>query len=527
MLSFIPVFILLGAAIVVIVLQYVPRGTGLAWFASVLFAVAAWVTVIILRTRLPLSFTGQYWITLGIKNLIPAFQMDIITWPFVLTVCSLVAGVLLVSSARIGLDSTSREWAGILLVGSLGYLGVTASNILTAMFVLGSIDLAEIAVLLFSPNGNTDTQSELKYILWRISGLTLFLVAYGWQFSLSGLSDEWRTLQTGPVYLMLAACVIRLGLQPIPALSGSPRSSQNGLYVLRNLVGSLTVYAIIIQLPYYPVASIWKIVILVYLLITAFSSSIMITRNQNTRELLTSWQIAAGSLVCAVYVLGYSSAGIALSISLIILGAILSLGYPINIFSRILGFLALLGFSGLPFTPNVSGFSGFGLTREFPGVIFLIPVTVMLFVSIRVLLRKPTIENALAEQWTGILSPIGLVLPIITSWVIFLNGAPGQPIFQISIPALLAVFVCMGLFVIIKLNIFDFHLLAKKVFGKFPTWKPSYTSLFEIGRNSLGTAVQSPFNFITNLFEGEGGVLWSVLSLLLIITVIRTLGLTP
>lgn len=527
MLGFVPIFILLGAAIAGIILQFVPRGTGVAWFASVLFAISAWGMVIILRTRLPLPFAGQYWISLGIKSLIPAFQINIITWPFALTICSLVAGVLLVSSARIGLDSSPREWVGILLVGIFGYLGVIASNILTAIFVMGFIDVVEIVILLYSPSGNSETQSQLKVILWRIIGLTLFLVAYGWQYALSERSDEWLTLQTGPVHLILFACAIRLGLFPTLGLSGVPRTSENGFYVLRSLIASMMVFAIIVQLPFFTFSAIWKIVILVYLLITATSAAIVVAVNQNHGLLLSGWQIAAGSLICAAYVLGYSPADIALSTSIITLGAILFLEYPINLFSRVLGFTALIGFSGLPFTPNILGFSGFGLSRDFPGILFLIPVTLLLFSSIRILLTKKSIENTAAERWTGILSPAGLIIPIISVWVVFLNGIPGNNLFQVSIPALLAVFVCIGLLVITKFNIIDLKFITANLFRKLSDLVYSLSAIIEIIRKSLKTAIQFPFILVINLFEGEGGILWAALSLILIMTIVRSMGLVP
>jgi hypothetical protein len=453
--------------------------------------------------------------------------MDIITWPFVLAICSLVVCVLFVSSARIGLDSTPGEWVGILLVGSLGYLAVTASNILTTMLVLGFLDIVEFAILLFSQTEKNHMDSELRVFIWRISGLTIFLAAFGWQFSLTGLSGDWRVLQTGPVYLMLAACAIRIGLVPTILLRSSPRLSQNGLASISSLVGFLTVFAIIIQLPYHPFISIWKVIILIYLFVTAFSASIKSLRSPNSNDPIIDLQITAGSLIFASYILGFSSAGIALSISFVTLGTILLLEYPISIFSKVLGFLALIGFSGLPFTPNITGFLGFGLSRDFPGVIFIIPVTVFLFSSIRILFRKTTIENPLAERWTGILSPIGLVFPIITSWIVFLNSIPGQSLFQISIPAMLAVFICIALFVNIRFAIFDFYAMINKIFGFFPVLNPSYTLIIVGIRKTLITSIQVPVNIIRTLFEGDGGVLWSVLSLVLIITVIRTLGFTP
>jgi hypothetical protein len=203
------------------------------------------------------------------------------------------------------------------------------------------------------------------------------------------------------------------------------------------------------------------------------------------------------------------------------------LDYPNNKLSKILGVLAVITFSGLPYTPNVAGLNAFGLSLDFPAAIFIIPVAFLLFSSIRILFEKNFVVNPNAEKWTNILAPVGFVFTIFSSWINFVFGFGTQGGNLISIAGLLASFICMGLFVNNRFNLIDFSVIRDRMNQSLPNILLTSGNRFYSVINVTKSLFVVPIQFISNLFEGEGGVLWSVLSLVLIITVIRTLGLTP
>ncbi len=81
----------------------------------------------------------------------------------------------------------------------------------------------------------------------------------------------------------------------------------------------------------------------------------------------------------------------------------------------------LLGLSGLPFTPNDNGLAGFGMVGSFPGFLFLFPLIFLFYSLVRAILEKEDLDNPMREQWAALVSPIGLLFPMVTPWIISLT----------------------------------------------------------------------------------------------------------
>jgi hypothetical protein len=521
--GFIPIFIFLSAAIAVVVLQYVPKGTGIAWLISVLGSISAWVLVLVIKSRLPYSFSTSLFLNLGVESVLPAFQFDIINWPFVLSICGLVVGALMVSSARIGVDSNCWEWAGILLLGALGISGCLSANILTAVVILGLFDLVDVTIILLTGESKENINESLKNAVWRLISLVLFMTAFAWQMSQTGAADDWKTLLPGPGYVILAGCMLRMTLIPSTKITGNPRKSTNGLYVTRFIVGFLMSTALVIQLPFHSGESIWKNVLLIYLFIISLISTFMIIRNRENEQTLF-WQIFAGSLVCAEYLYGFSAAGIFFTITAAVISQVLILNYPVSRYSKGIGFFALLGFSGLPFTPNNTGLAGFNWNGQIPGFLFLFPAIIAFFAFIRNLLNKTSKTNPDEERWAGFLSPTGLIFPIITPWIISLNWLPDRFVMNVSIQALIVSFAGTGLFLAELFHFMNIDALNARINSMTGIIKQRASVLTSKSNISFELDIQRPAHFLTELFEGDGGILWAILCLVLVITIIQSLG---
>ncbi len=525
MLGFIPIFILLGAAVAVVILQFVPKGTGIAWLVSIVCSIVAWIFVLFIKSRLPFSFSGQLLLDLGINYAIPSFQIDIITWPFVLSVCAIVIGAIITSSARIGLDANCREWSSILLLGVLGIFGCIASNILTVTVVLGLFDLVDIAIIFITGQSNGAFSENLKHVAWRLISLIIFMTAFAWENSLTGAGDDWKSLLPGPGYLILAGCMLRLAFLPSLKLTGLPRKSANGLFVSRVIIGFLISTAIIIQLPFQQGESLWKNVLLIYLLVVALIGTFWLIRNRE-REQPIAWQLFAGSLVCAEYLYGFSAAGIFFSISIIAIAELFILEYPISLFTKGVGVLAIIGFSGLPFTPNNTGLAGFNWNGQVPGFLFLLPAILVFFSFINNLKRKESMVNPMGERWASFLSPTGLIIPVITPWVISFNWLPNGMGLNISIQAIIMTIAGSALFLATILHLFPSLILPERIMSVVNQSIKPVKALLPKNENLPEEVIKQPYKFVTELFEGDGGILWAILCLVLVITILRSLGLS-
>lgn len=499
---------------------------GIAWLIAVLAAISAWITAIIIKIRLPLSFSGQIFLDLGIQAALPAFQLDIITWPFVVTVCSAIAGALIVSSARIGMDADFREWAGILGLGAIGVLSCMASNILTAILVLGVFDIIVLFTVLYTAKHNAQTVDHLRYSFWSLISLLLFLIASAWQSSTGTAADDWKSLMPGPGSLILAGCMARMVMIPSKKITGYSYNSTNGLLITRFIVNILISTIFVLQIPVLAGTSTGKNIAIFYVFIVALASAVWIIRNKSEDQ-LSAWRVFAGSMICAEYLYGYSASGFYFTITFIALMQIGLMIFPTSRFTWVLGLLAIIGFSGIPFTPNNSGLAGFNRVGSPPGLIFLIPAIMMFYSSLRNLWKKEGLENPMEERWARFVSQSGLIISVINPWIIAMIWLPDAMRLTVSIPAMIMTLAGTALFLAEMTHIFSFKDIfnrIKSIANRLTIKKTEELSLLISTLKIQNELLQKPYDFLVNLFEGDGAVIWAVLCLVLVITVLRGLG---
>jgi len=526
--GFLPIFILLSAAIAVIILSFVPRGIGIAWFLAAMASIGAWIAALLGKAHLPYTFFLRPLLNLGIQSPLPSLSFDLITWPVIVTICGLTIGVLVVSSARIGLDANCREWAGILGLGVLGLLGGLSANILTSIIVLSLYDLTGIFTAFYLAEPEHKVIEHLKRSIWNLFSLILFIVAFGWQLSSTGAVDDWKAIQPGPGNVILVACMMRMVLIPFKKWIGTPAVSTNGIFIMRYIINLLISAAIVLQLPFNPEWSSIRIAEILFLLLVVTIGSIRLFHaNNESRPAL--WRVFIGSLICAEYLYGYSAGAICFTITAIVLPQILFLDYPVSRFTITLGVVALAGFSGFPFTPDNTGLSGFIWAGKVPGLLFLLPALLAFYAYLRNLFEKKGLENPAGENWTKYLSQGGLLFPLVTPWIIILLWQPDMYRFAISIPAMIMSLGGTALFVAERAKIFNFqHFVNRTSLFITNTFRSRIKSdiLQPGGKYLLQDLIQQPFDFISGLFEGDGGFIWAILCLVLVITILRSLGLS-
>lgn len=527
MIGFLPLAILLGVAVIVVIVQFVPRGIGISWLVSIVLAMTAWLVLMVLKPGMPYVFTGMYWLPVGINTLMPDFEINSTTWQFAFFIVSLVIAGLLISSSRFASDSNPAEWIGLLLIGAVGYVGVGSSNILTASLVFGFFSLIEIFVIFTSVNRKEITKSLLFNIGWKNSSTFLLLAAYGWQMSLNLTTDEWKFLQPIPVYLTIGAFLLRLGIFPFQTNSQQILDKKNGFQVVRYITEFLMIVSICGLLPFYPLPPLIKIFLLSYLLVIANVSSIRIWRNweQSQTVNISMWLPFAGSLVIASTILGFGFAAISLGLTIAVMGSFIFFRTPTNRLSKTAGIVSLLGFSGIPMFPNAIGFSGFGFYRDFPGLLYLISIVIFSVGAYFFIINRRIEDNVEQEQWTRLFSPLGLFFPVISTWVIFVPGLISGSVPSYSLIGLLTFISILAFILIRRFRFFANSRLVKLIYEFFPKIN-KYWSILP-GRRIIFSFAHSPINLILNLFEGEGGVLWSVLALVLIVTIARSIGGNP
>jgi hypothetical protein len=521
-LGLIPILILIGGAVGVTVLHFVPRGTGFAWLLSVITSLAAWIVFLVSKNYLPLMYSTEILSDIAINLKLPAFQIDLIIWPMVLSILAIVNGTLISSASRIGLDANSREWASILLLGVIGIGACVSQNVITALVLIGIFDMADLVITLFSAKHE---RANFTFLFWRLASLILFFAVYSWNGLDSTNTNDWEKLQPIPAQIALIACIIRFGVSPVIGITGLPRRTSSGLETARLIIGFIITSSIIVQLPVFSSSITGKILFLIYLLLSILVSITRLQKGTSDTEALC-WQIIGGALICAEYIYGYSASAIMFLSAFIPVMFIILQPFKRGRYLITIGIIGILGFSGVPFTPNNSGLSGFGMAGQIPGILFVLLLIPIFYQMIKSVISYTTDTNPNIEQWASGMAPTGALLVIISSWCIFFLWQPNSSTFNLSIQSIIMAVGGIGVFLGEKFHLFDIKPVTLKVQKFFVSRREKIRLPENLDLSSVVDFVEKPILFITQLFEGDGGILWAVLSLALIITIISELGLS-
>jgi hypothetical protein len=237
------------------------------------------------------------------------------------------------------------------------------------------------------------------------------------------------------------------------------------------------------------------------------------------------WSIALAALAIACVVNGDARASIAWGVALLLVGSVLFFYSAHRRRNIIIPVLAVIGITGLPFTPASVGWGGIvGTGFDFYSFIFLLSISLLIGGFIRHSLQ-PREELHRLERWVHQVYPAGLLFLIAAQWVI---GWPAS--FQIGIWwAAVVVVVLSGA------GIAAGVVLQRK----FAAGAGSAVWLGTIARQ-IGTGlgaffrlnwlyrffawvywvIQNIVQLVTVLFEGDGGILWSLVLLAILISLI-------
>ncbi|MCJ7703693.1 MAG: hypothetical protein MUO62_19105, partial [Anaerolineales bacterium] len=177
--------------------------------------------------------------------------------------------------------------------------------------------------------------------------------------------------------------------------------------------------------------------------------------------------------------------------------------------------LGLIGFSSLPFTPSWHGILAYSSRNLIFSIPFILGLAFLILGYIRHMIRPVEIQDDL-ERWVWLVYPFGLaILPLTHFWVIFSIGGFSPPeggFLSFGWWGAVLVWGTAGLFWVLH--------------QRQPVWTQTIAQRFK-STTSLGWLyrilwwgyrnISKFISYLALLLEGQGGVLWAVLIVILLI----------
>ena len=510
-----PLILMLLTAVTLIILRFVRPNFKYSWMLAAGGATLALIGIFLWHIRLPQSISLAPWQPVTLFFFSPSWLADGISWPYAMSLAALATAVIWTSVVRAENDPVA--WAGTLLLSALGILAVSAENPLTLILVWSAIDISELITMLRSTEGEEQNRSVVIAFAIRLAGTGLVVWA-NLVSTAGGIVMNFRATPASAGIYLLIATGLRLGVFPLHLPYQKENVLRRGFGTTLRLVSAAASLSLLARIP----ASALKSTLPPYLLILAAAAALyagwMWVRASDEILGRPFWVLGMASLSVAASLRGNPTGSIGWGIVLILGGGLLFLFSARQRGILWLPLLGLWGLSSLPFSPSASAWQ----TGNQNSWLFIIP-----FLPAQALLMAGFIRQALhpgetslesQERWAKVLYPTGLFLLAAISILLGVWGWDGALTLgswwaAIIVNILAAGFTALAITVLVRL---------------VPASSSSqWTRIFRLERfYNLLTAIYDFFyriaETITSSLEGEGGLLWSLLLLALILSVLST-----
>ena len=524
-----PVFIMLLASAGIVLLQWRSRRFGYAWIIATTATLLSWGVMLYLRLRLPETLVLAKWQPATLFAAQPVLAIDRPSWPYATALVTLILAMILTDSARTHLGSVSAiNWAGSLALGAVGLLAVLAGNPFTLMVAWTAIDLVELMVLL----GGEETISLSRRVVIafaaRLLGTMALLAAIiisptnGESFDLSGSSSV-------AIFFFLLAAGLRLGVLPLHLPFTQEPRLRRGMGTILRLAPVASALALLARLPDNAIPERWIVPLAALVSLAAFYSAAKWLSAENEMTGRPYWLVGMGALALMSVVNGKPAASLAWGLALLLPGGLLFLYSARRRSFLFLTALGLWGMLGLPFSPAATGWQGLSPgSLSFWGVLIWLALILLILGYIRHALRAGDPTDSI-EKWALFVYPLGLFGLIFIDIVIGIWGWPGSR--SVGIWWMGAVTVSI---VALVLFVYRFYPAVRKLINP-----PETSGLPQFIRAALGFLgnvfrldwlyrfiwfVYETLGKILTIFsailEGDGGVLWALLLLVLLVSLI-------
>ncbi len=531
MLIILPIGLLLAASIVVWALDFKQPKIGVSWLISSGACIAAWLTIVFSRLRLPTQLDLVSW-DVPDGGLTGSFSLllDYKSWPYVMALMTIAVAMMLTDAARTRYESTPRTWSTSLVIIAFGLLAIQSGTSLTMMAAWVLVDLLELFNLLrLQETGQSNFRIIVSYGVRTASILVLFLAtvigraAVG-KFYLTQIPIE-------AAFLFLIASGLRLGVFPLnlPFLK-EPLLRRGAGNIIRMVpvTASLSLLARLPENLLRPNLMPWKPAFMFLLAVSGFYGAIRWLTTIDEIEGRQFWIIGWASMAAACVLNGAPSASIPWGMALILPGSMLFFYDPRVQRMNFLLLFGLFGLSGFPYTLLSSGWEG--LVASGFSIWSLLFLFIHGFLVLGYLNKslQPGGEAGALESWARVVYPLSFILIVLVILILGVVGWPGAftlGVWWIALTSAVLLTLTILLIRHFGASLPNFQLPANSRFKAAFDWLSPYIEkvfrlewVYRVVWN-IFRIVAKILNSFSTVLEGEGGILWTILIMVLLLTI--------
>ena len=502
-------------ALTLLILRWVRPDFRFTWLIATGGSFLAWIGILLWQLRLPSDFTLPSWQPASLFTTPPAFLVNDLTWPYALSLVTLALAVLLTSVVRENFPK-SLSWAGMLILTGLGLLAVLANNPFTLVLVWAALDLTELILHLRLADSPNLSERVVIVFFTRVAGSGVLLWANMVSIAAGTPMTFQAILPQAGLYLLIAAG-LRLGALPLhlPYTTGSTLRRDFGT-ILR-FVSAASSLALLTRIP--PSSLVSPLIPFLMLLaaFTALYSSWIWLRAPDEITGRPFWMLGLAALAVASALNANPAGSVAWGCAMIIVGSTLFLStIQHRWLTRFILVVGTWGLSTLPFSPTAAGWQGGGINFWLFLPFFIGAQTLILAGFIHHVLRSVGENFKSQPRWAQIVYPIGIGLPLVTYLIIGPWGWRGAPSIDLWPIGLVVVTLAASLVWFMPRS----KLLKPPQAHWIRPISNSRIDQFYLILRGIYRLLERLCVIVSNILESDGGIIWTLLFLVLFISLL-------
>lgn len=508
-------------------------GIGYTWMIAAGISLLAWLLLAGSPTRLFPEVDLSGWIPDENGSLAIIFRLDRVAWQYAFAIIALNVAVLFTSSARIHVRNETYHWAGTLVLSAIALLACAALSPISLILAWTLLDFLELGLILFNRSDRKIDASNLASFTWRVFGTLIFAGV----FILAGAEGEMPTFKELPPAFFPAitlAVILRLGVFPIRQGASVESPITRGAGNAITLMAPATALVFLGRLKgEYILSNLVVALLLAFMVLYTLYAALKWQSADGELGGRPFWVISLAVFGLACMLHGQPQSSIAWGMILLLGGGGLFLASPRNKWVSILLMGIFFGISGIPGSPSMSAW--YGIIQG--SIIFSVPVfmfaAAFLFSGFLKFAQIPGGDFTGVDRWVKVVFPSGLGILIISQWIIFIRNLPGSFTFTYWWIGVIVFILAMLIF------LWQQQLLPKSTLKRFQ-WLSTAGKAITVTRldavfglkwlyktaKIIFNLIQRILNLVSAVLEGQGGILWAILLLALLISYFQ-LGVTP
>ena len=499
-------------AIALVVIAWQRPQFRYTWLIAVGGGFLTWMSILIWQGRVPIRLELPPWEPVDIFLETLSFTVDRTTWPFVFSITTLLFAVILTAAIRENFPAP-LPWAATFVLGGLGILAVLADNALSLLMVWAAIDLAELAAQLRQQEVEPSSEKLMTVFAFRLAGLGMLLWASMVSIS-AGAFLEFRSVPPQAAIFIVLAAGLRLGVLPLHLPYASGVDVRRGFGSMLRLVSAASSLMILARIP----ASTTPLAASVLELLAAIAAVYagwMWFRSPDELSARPYWLIGFASMAIVSTLSGNPDGAIAWGCGLILVGGAVFLTSVYNGWLNRLLLIGLWGISALPYSLTSAGLATRGAQSIPLGALLVIAHACLLAGYYRHAMRPSMRKNlAAADRVTIFAYALGISLLLVSILLLGIWGWNGALRFGNLVPAAVGGILA----VLLYWSTSRFQLLAPIRAHWIRPITTSWTEWFSRSARDLYLLLGRVSELISNALEGEGGIMWTLLFLVVLIS---------